>query len=163
MLSMEDYPKRIENEISLNIEGTTIKWLENILHATNELKILEVVGITYIKNDGFFSNSIKSTVRLKSGELEKLYIKVGLRKENSVESFATIYGLDQTELRAYKTILPTMAQFEENCLGSSHLKSILPKVSQLYSKYLPINYKFIIFIVFCWRHFKESTPKLSNS
>ena len=123
----EDYSNLIKNEIPPNIE-----WLESILQAINELKILEVVDISFIKNDGFFSNSIKSTVRLKSGELRKMYIKVGLQNENSVESFATTYGLDQTELQAYQTTLPTMAHFEEIHLGSSHLKSLLPKVSLCY-------------------------------
>ena len=97
-----------------------------------------------VRNDGFFSNSIKSTVRLKSGELEKLYIKIGLQNENSVESFATFYGLDQRELQVYKTILPTMAQFEEIHLGSSHLKSFLPKVRTFY------NFTgYILFLLIC--------------
>ena len=128
----KEYPKT-ENEIPLVDENITRKWLENILSTCNELKTSEVMEVTYIRNDGFFSNSIKSTVRLKSGELEKLYIKIGLQNENSVESFATIYGLDQRELQAYKTLLPTMAQFEEIHLGSSHLKSFLPKVSIFYN------------------------------
>ena len=128
----EEYPKT-ENEISLNAENIARKWLKNIFLTCNELKTSEVMEVTYIRNDGFFSNSIKSTVRLKSGELEKLYIKIGLQNENSVESFATIYGLDQRELQAYKTLLPTMAQFEEIHLGSSHLKSFLPKVSIFYN------------------------------
>ena len=139
----KEYPK-IENEIPLIDENITRKWLENILSTSSELETLEVMEVIYIRNDGFFSNSIKSTVRLKSGELEKLYIKIGLQNENSVESFATFYGLDQRELQVYKTILPTMAQFEEIHLGTSHLKSFLPKVSTFY------NYTgYILFLLIC--------------
>lgn len=90
----------------------TKDWLKNVLAANNN-KDVEVKQLNLLDSKaGLFSNVFRATIINGKGEEQKLFIKMMPDPEDPYNVYLNDYGLDVTEIKTYKEILPMLDQFE---------------------------------------------------
>ncbi len=117
-----------ENLIPVSANDVTETWLQSVLEKANPDTNVEVSSLTQVTEvNGIMGGVFKACVKIKD-DVKKIFIKIGVSKDNPFYGFTVKSNVDNREVKAYRDDLSALVAFERDHLGKSDLEQCLPKI-----------------------------------